>query len=61
MKDMSTEMFEEKLSEAVISKYQKYIESPIDRTIDIISNNSAFLSQLYCVIKLEMLKKPEEK
>ncbi len=59
MKDMSNGMFEQKLSEVVINKYLKYIEFPIQRTIDIISNNSAFLSQLYCVIKLDMLKKPE--
>ena len=61
MKDMSSQMFAENLSQIVIEKYSKYIESPIDRTIDIISNNSAFLSQLYCVFKLEMFKNPEEK
>ncbi len=59
MKDMSSQMFADNLSQIVIEKYSKYIESPIDRTIDVISNNSAFLSQLYCVIKLEMFKKPE--
>lgn len=59
MKDMSSEAFEEKLSEIVIKKYQNYVEQPLQRTIDVISNNSAFLSQLYCVIKLNILQKPE--
>lgn len=56
---MSSEAFEEKLSEIVIKKYQNYVEQPLQRTIDVISNNSAFLSQLYCVIKLNILQKPE--
>lgn len=55
MKDMSSEAFEEKLSEIVIKKYQNYVEQPLQRTIDVISNNSAFLSQIYCVIKLNIL------
>lgn len=55
---MSSEAFEEKLSEVVTRKYENYVEQPLQRTIDVISNNSAFLAQLYCVIKLEILKKP---
>jgi len=59
MKDMSGEWFEEKLSEIVIRKYLAYVEFPIMRTVDVVANNAMFLGQLYCVIKLGYLERPE--
>jgi hypothetical protein len=51
--------FEERLSESVIEKYKAYVFQPIKRTIDIISNNSSFLGQIYCLIKMNILEKPK--
>lgn len=43
---------EEKLINKTIEKYEKYKE-PINRTIDVINNNSSFLGQLYTVLKMK--------
>lgn len=44
----------------IIKKQYSDYNSPINRTIDIISNNSAFISQLYCAFNNELLPKPNE-
>lgn len=59
MRDMSGPNIEQPLSKAVIDKYLSY-EKPICRTVDMISNNSSFISQLYTVIKLGIFQKPKE-
>lgn len=59
MRDMSAPTIEQPLNKQVIEKYLNY-EKPINRTVDIINNNSSFMSQIYTVIKLGYLEKPSE-
>lgn len=59
MRDMSGPNNEQPLDKAVIEKYLNY-EKPICRTVDIISNNSCFISQIYTAIKSGALEKPNE-
>lgn len=56
---MSAPTIEQPLNKQVIEKYLNY-EKPINRTVDIINNNSSFMSQIYTVIKLGYLEKPSE-
>lgn len=57
MRDMSAPNIEQPLNKTVIQKYINY-EKPINRTVDIINNNSSFISQVYTAIKLGMMEKP---
>ena len=59
MKELSKPHFEEKLCDSVLSKYLKY-EKPINRTVDVINNNSSFLGQIYSAIQTGLMKKPTE-
>lgn len=59
MRDMSSAHLEQPLNKIVVEKYLNY-ENPLNRTVDIINNNSSFISQIYTVIKLGMLEKPAE-
>lgn len=59
MHDMSQPHFDERLDQMVIQKYQAYKE-PINRTIDVISNNSSFLGQLYTALKSKKMPMPTE-
>ena len=42
---------------------QRYLDykEPINRTVDVISNNSAFLGQIYIEFKYDFANKPTEK
>jgi hypothetical protein len=57
--DTSTARFESPFDQSIMSKYRNYSE-PINRTVDVIGNNYAFLAQLLCVIELGSLPKPPE-
>lgn len=45
--------------EIVARQYSDYV-MPINRTVDIVSNNSAFLAQLYTAFNNQLLPKPQE-
>jgi hypothetical protein len=59
MLELSTEKYENKLIDQVRRQYLEYV-SPINRTIDVISNNSAFIGQLYCALNGQLIPKPKE-
>lgn len=59
MRDMSGVHLELPLSKSVVEKYLNY-SKPICRTVDVINNNSSFLSQLYTVIRMGILERPKE-
>ena len=58
--ELSSKKYDEPLLQTILSKYQAY-KNPINRTVDIISSNSAFISQLYTAIRFGLLEKPSEK
>lgn len=59
MRDMSGPNNEQPLDKSVVEKYINY-ERPICRTLDVISNNSCFIAQIYTAIKLGAMEKPDE-
>lgn len=59
MIQLSGEKYDPKMLEIVAQQYSDYV-MPIKRTVDIISNNSAFLAQLYTAFNNQLLPKPQE-
>jgi hypothetical protein len=57
--DTSMPKFERPFDNEIIQKYIRY-KDPINRTIDVMSNNYVFLSQLMCVIEMHRMEKPSE-
>lgn len=44
----------------LIKKHFEDYKQPINRTVDVIPNNSAFLGQLYTAFQGKLLEKPKE-
>lgn len=59
MLELSTEKYDPKLIKTVTTQFREY-EQPINRTVDIISNNSAFIAQLYTAINNQLIQRPSE-
>ena len=59
MRDMSQPTLEEPLDKKVISRYKDY-EKPINRTVDVINNNSCLMGQFYTLIRSGAIEKPME-
>lgn len=57
--ELSTEKYDSKLIETLSKQFSDYRE-PINRTVDVISNNSAFIGQLYTAFSNELLPRPSE-
>ena len=59
MRDLSKPHIEQPLDLKINQKYNNYAK-PINRTVDVINNNSSFLGQIYTAIRAEKMVKPQE-